>query len=123
MAVETLVALNVVDDEAYQAYRDQMMPILHRYGGGFGYDFRVSEVLRSETDAPINHVFTIHFPDEATKDASFRTRNPIATPAVPTALNSDLSIPSTLLSGTPQTGAYGASSVRPTMESFRTPAS
>lgn len=71
MAVETLVALNVVDDEAYQAYRDQMMPILHRYGGGFGYDFRVSEVLRSETDAPINRVFTIHFPDEATKDAFF----------------------------------------------------
>jgi uncharacterized protein (DUF1330 family) len=71
MAVETLVALNVVDDEEYQAYRDQMMPILHRYGGGFGYDFRVSEVLRSETDAPINRVFTIHFPDEATKDAFF----------------------------------------------------
>ena len=71
MAVETLVALNVVDDEEYQAYRDQMMPILHRYGGGFGYDFRVSEVLRSETDAPINRVFPIHFPDEATKDAFF----------------------------------------------------
>lgn len=48
MALEMLVGLNVIDDEAYQSYRDEMMPILKNYGGGFGYDFKVSEVLKSE---------------------------------------------------------------------------
>lgn len=71
MAVEMLVALNVVDEEAYQVYREEMTPILHRYGGGFGYDFRVAEVLMSETDAPINRAFTIRFQDEASKEAFF----------------------------------------------------
>lgn len=62
MVAGMVVGLNVVDDEVYQSYRDEMAPILERYGGGFGYDFRVSEVLKSKTDAPINRVFTIYFP-------------------------------------------------------------
>lgn len=61
-----LVGLNVVDDEAYQSYRDEMTPILKSYGGGFGYDFKVSEVLKSETEVLINRVFTIYF---ASKDS------------------------------------------------------
>ena len=64
MAFERLVGLNIVDDEVYQSYRDEMAPILKSYGGGFGYDFRVSEVLKSKTDAPINRVFTIYFSNE-----------------------------------------------------------
>ncbi len=71
MPLEMLVALNVVDEEAYQAYRDEMTPILHRYGGGFGYDLRVAEVLKSETAAPINRVFTIRFADEDSKESFF----------------------------------------------------
>ena len=43
MAVEMLVGLNVIDDEAYQLYRDEMIPILLSYGGGFGYDFKISK--------------------------------------------------------------------------------
>lgn len=39
-----LVVLNIVDDAAYQSYRE-MDPILKRYGGGFGYNLKVSEVL------------------------------------------------------------------------------
>jgi len=35
MALEMLVGLNVVDDEVYQSYRDEMTPILKSYGGGF----------------------------------------------------------------------------------------
>ena len=66
-----LVALNVVDEEVYQAYRDEMTPILHQYGGGFGYDFKVAEVLKSETSAPINRVFTIRFADEDSKESFF----------------------------------------------------
>ncbi|MCO1335754.1 hypothetical protein MO867_15565 [Microbulbifer sp. OS29] len=37
------------------------MPILKSYGGSFGYDFKVSEVLRSETVSKINRIFTIRF--------------------------------------------------------------
>ena len=62
MALTTLVGLNVTDDEGYQSYRNAMTPILHRYGGGFSYDFKVSQTLKSRTDAPINRVFLIHFP-------------------------------------------------------------
>lgn len=71
MALEMLVGLNVVDDEAYQSYRDEMMPILKSYGGGFGYDFKVSEVLKSKTDAPINRVFTIYFSNKVAMDSFF----------------------------------------------------
>ncbi len=71
MAVEMVVGLNVVDDAGYQLYRDEMLPILASHGGGFGYDFRVSEVLRSETPAPINRVFTISFADEDSMKAFF----------------------------------------------------
>ena len=71
MAIETLVGLHVVDEIGYQAYRDEMTPILESYGGGFGYDFKISEVLKSKTEAPINRVFTISFPDRGARDAFF----------------------------------------------------
>ena len=47
MAVERLVGLWVEDPDMYQKYREGMLPILKNYGGGFGYDFQVSEVLKS----------------------------------------------------------------------------
>lgn len=62
---EMLVGLEVIDDEIYKSYRAGMRPILELYGGSFGYDFTVSEVLKSETDEKINRVFTIRFPDES----------------------------------------------------------
>ncbi len=71
MALEMLVGLNVVDDEAYQSYRDEMTPILKSYDGGFGYDFKVSEVLKSKTEAPINRVFTIYFSSEDSMNSFF----------------------------------------------------
>jgi len=71
MAIEMIVGLNVVDDKAYQSYRDKMMPILKTYGGGFGYDFKVSEVLKSTTEAPINRVFTIYFSNEDSMNSFF----------------------------------------------------
>ncbi len=71
MPFEMLVGLNVIDDDRYQAYRQAMMPILEIHSGDFGYDFVVSEVLKSRTANPINRVFTIHFPDEAAKDSFF----------------------------------------------------
>jgi len=69
---EVLVGLDVSDDDAYADYRSAMKPILDSFGGGFGYDFRVAEVLRSESDVDINRVFTIRFPDAAAMGAFFR---------------------------------------------------
>ena len=71
MAIETLVGLQVLDDEGYQSYRDSITPILERYGGGFGYDFKISEILKSKTEAPINRVFTISFPNQNSRDSFF----------------------------------------------------
>ncbi|AZZ98622.1 DUF1330 domain-containing protein [Pseudoalteromonas sp. R3] len=68
---EYLVGLEVSDDEVYSQYRAAMMPILVRYRGGFGFDFIVSEVLKSETDKPINRVFTIYFPSKEVADEFF----------------------------------------------------
>ncbi len=48
----------------YQAYREKMTPVRVECGGGFGYDFRIAEVLKSQTDHEINRVFTIYFPDK-----------------------------------------------------------
>ena len=62
MVYEMLVGLHVTNDEMYQAYREKMTPVLVESGGGFGYDFRISEVLKSQTDNEINRVFTIYFP-------------------------------------------------------------
>ncbi len=71
MAYEMLVAMWIENDEAYQNYRNAMAPILTGYGGGFGYDFRIAEVLKSQSDHPINRVFTIYFKDEAAKEDFF----------------------------------------------------
>ena len=71
MAIERLVALYVEDDTLYQAYRDHMIPILKDFGGDFGYDFKIAEVLKSEVNEPINRVFTIFFETEEKMEAFF----------------------------------------------------
>ena len=71
MTFERIVGLNVTDETEYQRYRDRMLPILESYGGSFGFDLQVSEVLQSKTNEPINRVFTIEFPDRQTMDRFF----------------------------------------------------
>ena len=66
-----LIGLNVLDDGKYQEYRENMKPILASYGGGFGYDFKISEVLLTKTTNDINRVFTIHFPGSEKMEAFF----------------------------------------------------
>ena len=68
---EMLVGLEVSNDEIYNQYRAAMKPILNRFDGEFGFDFKVSEVLKSEDNTKINRVFTIRFSDEQSKDAFF----------------------------------------------------
>jgi len=46
--MEYLIGLYVTDDEMYKKYRTAMYPLLQKYGGDFGYDFKIAEVLKSE---------------------------------------------------------------------------
>ncbi|MDK1286519.1 DUF1330 domain-containing protein [Pseudoalteromonas umbrosa] len=61
---EMLVGLEVLDDVAYSEYRVAMKPILEEKGGEFRYDFRISEVLKSEVGECINRIFTLRFPSK-----------------------------------------------------------
>ncbi|WP_437688133.1 DUF1330 domain-containing protein [Sorangium sp. So ce176] len=64
-----LMGLQVTDEAAYASYRARMTPILSTYGGAFGHDFVVARVLKG--DERINRVFTIVFPDRATRERFF----------------------------------------------------
>jgi len=69
-----LVGLDVFNDNLYQEYRKNMKPILSLHEGGFGYDFKISEVLLSETGTHINRAFTIYFPNKAKMEAFFSSQ-------------------------------------------------
>jgi uncharacterized protein (DUF1330 family) len=69
--MEYLIGLYVTDDKMYTQYREAMFPLLQNYGGGFGYDFKIAQVLKSEAKEPINRVFTIYFKDEQAKNDFF----------------------------------------------------
>ena len=56
-----VVGLQVTDDDVYTQYREAMKPLLEQAEGGFRYDFKVSEVLKSEEGLPVNRVFAIYF--------------------------------------------------------------
>jgi uncharacterized protein (DUF1330 family) len=66
-----IVGLDVKNERLYQRYRDSMTPILHDHGGAFGYDFAIGKVLKSETDARINRVFTMTFPEKSDAERFF----------------------------------------------------
>ena len=72
---ERLVGLEVTDEASYATYRENMLPILENYGGGFRYDFRVSEVLKCESNENINRLFIICFPDKESGEAFFANEN------------------------------------------------
>ncbi len=65
------MGIKVIDDEEYQKYREGMTPILHSFGGSFGYDFKIQEVLISRTEEEINRVFTIEFPSKEVMESFF----------------------------------------------------
>lgn len=72
MTYERIMGLHVTDDKLYSKYRNAMSPILEQFGGSFGYDFKISAVLKSKTEDPINRVFSIEFTDKETMDSFFR---------------------------------------------------
>ena len=75
---ERIIGLNIINENKYQNYRDGMLPILKTYGGSFGYDFKVSEVLLSQTKKKINRVFTIQFPSKQKMEEFFSNPDYIA---------------------------------------------
>lgn len=75
MRVERLVGLYVTNEEMYKKYREGMLPILEAFGGGFSYDFKVSEVLKSEVKEKINRVFILYFTNEESMNLFFSDKN------------------------------------------------
>ena len=71
MSFERIMGLDVTNDDEYQKYRDGMGPILESFGGSFGFDFKIAEVLKSKTEDSINRVFTIDFPSKEVMDNFF----------------------------------------------------
>jgi len=66
-----LVGLDILNEKQYHKYRDEISPILPKYGGGFDYNFIVSKILKPENSCSINRVFTICFPDAKKMEAFF----------------------------------------------------
>jgi uncharacterized protein (DUF1330 family) len=71
MSYELMVGLQVKDDDNYSLYRKAMTPLLETYGGGFRYDFKVSETLKNDEKRPINRVFAIFFKDKESMSSFF----------------------------------------------------
>lgn len=72
------MGLHVTDDDEYQKYRQGMVPILESYGASFRFDFKIAEVLISESDCEINRVFVIDFPSKGKMDQFFADPNYLA---------------------------------------------
>ena len=68
---ELLIGLHVEDEASYARYRAGMTPLLEAVGGFFRYDWTIAAQLKGAADPPINRLFLISFPDEATKEAFF----------------------------------------------------
>ena len=75
MTIEYLTVLHVTDDRLYQEYRAAMTPILRKYAGGFGYDLKISQVLKSEVETPINRVFTMFIKSDEAAEAFFNDKD------------------------------------------------
>ena len=52
-----------------------LLNLLPLYGGSFGYDFKIAEVLKSKSSNKINKVFTIEFPSREVMNAFFPMKN------------------------------------------------
>ena len=66
-----IVGLQISNEDLYRDYRKAMKPLLDKAGGGFRYDFKVSEVLQNQEGHPINRVFAIYFGSKTKKENFF----------------------------------------------------
>lgn len=68
---ESIIGLYIEDEALYQRYRHYSAPIMQEYGGSFGFDFAVSNVLYSQFSEPVNRVFTVKFADQKSAEQFF----------------------------------------------------
>lgn len=68
---EILVALHVDDPAVYTQYRAAIRPLLEAAGASFRYDFEVARTLLNGSPHPVNRVFVLRFPDQASKERFF----------------------------------------------------
>jgi len=71
MSYEILVGLDLLNDQVYDEYRKAMKPILLDFKGYFVYDFKVSDVLISDTNNDINRIFIINFKSKSKMEGFF----------------------------------------------------
>lgn len=71
MAYETVVGLNVNNDEIYNQYRLSISPLLKKYEGGFRYDFKIKQTLIAENSNEINRLFLIYFKNKELMNTFF----------------------------------------------------
>lgn len=64
MAFSRIMAMQILNDERYATYRENMTPIMSEYGGRFEYDFTIKETLKKCCDVEINRVFMMVFPSK-----------------------------------------------------------
>lgn len=70
MSFENVVAMHVTDHAEYERYRAAMRPLLETYGGGFRFDFEVTETFLGP-DHPVTRLFGIYIRDRAAREAFF----------------------------------------------------
>ena len=71
MPFQMLVVMHVTDEQQYSQYRKEIAPLLTERGGTFEYDLKVSEVLATKAEHPINRVFLVTFPTQVAKNTFF----------------------------------------------------
>jgi uncharacterized protein (DUF1330 family) len=71
VAYERIFGLEVVDQDGYTQYREEMVPLMEAAGGTFRFDFDVARVLRGENKAQINRAFVIRFPNRSDSEKFF----------------------------------------------------
>lgn len=71
MSHDLLIAVDVVDEALYEAYRKAIAPIMAQVGAVFKHDVRVAQDLLPGGDVPMTRLFVISFPDRAARDAMF----------------------------------------------------
>lgn len=62
MALENLVAINIVDQSKYEEYRTKLAAVLGDYGAVMRCEVEVSSVLTSPDGSPFNRMFLMRFP-------------------------------------------------------------
>lgn len=74
--IETLVALNVQDEQLFSKYCERVTPLLKEYEGSLTYNRVVEENRNDDSDDEIiNHILILQFGSEELKNAFHNNNN------------------------------------------------